>query len=162
MVRKGIIHRDLKPENILLNSKTEGIYDIRIADFGFATIFRQRSANGIGGSLAGADLSETGHLANNALEKDIVCGTPGYIAPEALAGQGFTFKSDIFSVGSILFSVLTLKNLFSGTDYRAVMQQNKACQFADLDMRMRRCSHLAIDLTKQLLCKDPAKRPTAA
>jgi calcium-dependent protein kinase len=37
MNRKGIMHRDLKPENILLNSKEPGIYDIRIADFGFAT-----------------------------------------------------------------------------------------------------------------------------
>jgi serine/threonine protein kinase len=37
MSRKCIIHRDLKPENILLNSKEDGVYDIRIADFGFAT-----------------------------------------------------------------------------------------------------------------------------
>lgn len=39
MGRKGIIHRDLKPENVLLNSKAEGVYDIRIADFGFATTY---------------------------------------------------------------------------------------------------------------------------
>ena len=38
MSRRGIIHRDLKPENILLNSKAEGVYDIRIADFGFSTL----------------------------------------------------------------------------------------------------------------------------
>ena len=37
MSRKGIIHRDLKPDNLLLSSKSEGVYDIRIADFGFAT-----------------------------------------------------------------------------------------------------------------------------
>ena len=45
MVRKGIIHRDLKPENILLNSKTEGIYDIRLADFGFATVFTPKPSS---------------------------------------------------------------------------------------------------------------------
>jgi serine/threonine protein kinase len=46
MSRKGIIHRDLKPENILLNSKREGIYDIRIADFGFATHFDPNNPGG--------------------------------------------------------------------------------------------------------------------
>jgi serine/threonine protein kinase len=33
-----MVHRDLKPENVLLNSKIEGVYDIRVADFGFAMI----------------------------------------------------------------------------------------------------------------------------
>ena len=37
MSRKNIVHRDLKPENILLHSKEDGVFDIRIADFGFAT-----------------------------------------------------------------------------------------------------------------------------
>jgi calcium-dependent protein kinase len=38
MTRKGIIHRDIKPENILLTSKQPGVFDIRLADFGFATV----------------------------------------------------------------------------------------------------------------------------
>lgn len=44
MGRKGIIHRDLKPENVLLNSKAEGVYDVRIADFGFATTYDANSS----------------------------------------------------------------------------------------------------------------------
>lgn len=36
ITKKQIIHRDLKPENILLNSKRKGVYDVRLADFGFA------------------------------------------------------------------------------------------------------------------------------
>lgn len=98
MNRMNIIHRDLKPENILLNSKEKGVYDARIADFGFAIK---------------ADSKELLYE----LEQDVVCGTPGYIAPEALAGQGFTIKSDIFSLGSILYNILSLKNLFSGKDH---------------------------------------------
>jgi len=39
MGRKRIIHRDLKPENILLNSKSKGVYDVRIADFGLAMYY---------------------------------------------------------------------------------------------------------------------------
>lgn len=65
MSRKGIIHRDLKPENILLSSKQEGVFEIKIADFGFAIPF---------------DSSEG---ASNPLAM-VLCGTPGYIPPEAL------------------------------------------------------------------------------
>lgn len=41
MVRLNIVHRDLKPENILLNSREDRVYDVRIADFGFAMIMGQ-------------------------------------------------------------------------------------------------------------------------
>jgi serine/threonine protein kinase len=102
MSRKNIIHRDLKPENILLHSKNQGNYDIRIADFGFA-IFAHK--------IVKADDPD----------EEIICGTPGYIAPEALEGKGYTLKSDIFSVGSILYNILTLKNLFNGKNYHNVM-----------------------------------------
>lgn len=44
MNRKGIIHRDLKPENILLNSKENGVFDVRIADFGYATFVEAPSS----------------------------------------------------------------------------------------------------------------------
>jgi len=72
MVRKGIIHRDLKPENILLNSKSPGNYDIRIADFGFATFFNTKTYEPV-------DVREEG----------FVLGTPGYIAPESLNSKGY-------------------------------------------------------------------------
>lgn len=105
MSRKNIVHRDLKPENILLQSKSPGVYDVRIADFGFA-IFVDKIVK----------------AANP--DDEIICGTPGYIAPEALEGEGYTLKSDIFSIGSILYNILTLKNLFSGKNYKAVMLKN--------------------------------------
>lgn len=60
MCRKGIVHRDIKPENILLNSNEVGVFEIRIADFGFAA-----------------------HLDKCQSEK-VICGTPGYVAPEVL------------------------------------------------------------------------------
>lgn len=90
MARLGIIHRDIKPENILLNSKAEGVFDIRLADFGFSIILE----NGI------EDTSGTS-------ESKFVCGTPGYIPPEAIMGKGYSRKSDVFAAGSILYSILT-------------------------------------------------------
>ena len=101
MNRKGVVHRDLKPENILLNSKEKRIYDIRIADFGFAT-----------------KLGPDGTVGK---DQSMVCGTPGYIAPETLIGKGFSNKSDVFSVGSIVYSMVTLRNIFPGRSYRGIM-----------------------------------------
>lgn len=90
-----MIHRDLKPENILLNSIIDGVFDVRIADFGFATTIVE---------------------ARELFEKrpDLICGTPGYMAPESLNGLGYSLKSDIFSAGSIIYSILTKRNLFYG------------------------------------------------
>jgi serine/threonine protein kinase len=142
MSTKGIVHRDLKPENILLNSKRSGVYDIRLADFGFALELEPQSM---------IDCSDKG----------IVCGTPGYIAPEAIAGKGSNIKSDVFSVGSILFNMLTLKNLFPGVDYKAVMIKNKQCEWDNLEQRLRNCSPFAREVVIKLLQKDYSKRPTA-
>jgi serine/threonine protein kinase len=102
MGRQGIIHRDLKPENILLNSKIEGIFDLRIADFGFTVHLESPDEE-------------------NQLLLNSICGTPGYIAPEVLNENPFNLKADVFSVGSILYSIFTLKNLFNGQSYQEIM-----------------------------------------
>jgi serine/threonine protein kinase len=84
----GIIHRDLKLDNILLNSKEEGIYDVRIADFGLAKQIKKDEV-----------------LYNK-------CGSPTYIAPEILLGQGYTLSADIFSLGSVMFNLAAGRYLF--------------------------------------------------
>lgn len=73
----------------------------------------------------------------NRLNNETVCGTPGYIAPEALKELGYNEKSDIFSVGSILYNILTLKNLFHGRNYRKVLDRNKECDLSHVIMYMR-------------------------
>lgn len=55
---------------------------------------------------------------------DKKCGTPGYVAPEVLKGFSTTFKSDIFSLGSLFYSLLTGKMLFGGRNMKVVLQNN--------------------------------------
>ena len=88
-------------------------------------------------------------------DDEIICGTPGYIAPEALEGQGYTCRSDVFSVGSILYNILTMKNLFNGKNYQAVMNKNMECNISHIDYYLRKSSPEAKDLVKLLLNKDP-------
>ncbi|TNV85325.1 hypothetical protein FGO68_gene11795 [Halteria grandinella] len=137
MVRLNIVHRDLKPENILLNSREDRVYDVRIADFGFAMIMGQSDVK----------------------DQKILCGTPGYISPEALRKEGYNLKSDVFSVGAIIFSVLTKTYLFDETDYQALMKQNKACSLHALEERLYKRSIDARHFIRMLLHRDPGQRP---
>src|SRR6516162_11049833 len=79
---KGVLHRDLKPANVML----DGNGDVRITDFGIATLG--------GGAEEG------------------VVGTPQYMAPELLAGHAATTKSDIYAIGLILFEIFTGKRVY--------------------------------------------------
>lgn len=104
---KDMTHRDLKPENVLYHNPVgSSNQDVRVADFGFAISLKETYEEPI----------------------DMVCGTPGFIAPEALNKQGFNSKSDVFSVGSMLYSLLTRRYLFPGIDNREAARRNKVCE----------------------------------
>jgi len=85
-----IIHRDLKPENILIDSNL----NVKIADFGLA--------------LSEDEVQVT--------QKESIVGTPSYMSPEQIRGEELTPSSDIFSLGIILFEMLTGVNPFVGKD----------------------------------------------
>src|SRR5579883_3284443 len=81
---RGVIHRDLKPANVML----DGAGKARIMDFGLA---------GVAASFKGSEIR---------------AGTPAYMAPEQLAGAEVTAKSDLYSLGLILYELLTGKRAF--------------------------------------------------
>jgi len=78
LLDNNILHRDLKPQNILLSSN----YDIKITDFGFATYYNKDS------------------IINT------LCGSPMYMAPEIITRNGYDYKSDLWSVGIILYEMI--------------------------------------------------------
>jgi len=57
--------------------------------------------------------------------KNEKCGTPAYVDPEVLLGNGFTLKSDIFSLGSLMFNLITRKLIFKGNTINEVLNRNK-------------------------------------
>jgi serine/threonine protein kinase len=128
MSKMKIVHKDLKPENIVLHSRQKGAYDIRVADFGYACTIDELAANKSEGTL--------------------ICGTGGYIAPEALDGQGYSLKTDLFSVGSILYCVLTRHNLFNATVNYELLLQNKHCNIKHIDEDLSLYSPLVKNLMK--------------
>jgi serine/threonine protein kinase/Tol biopolymer transport system component len=94
----GIVHRDLKPENIMVSK--DGF--VKILDFGLAKLFvaPQEQASG----LPTAIQQET--------QPGTVMGTVGYMSPEQASGKSVDFRSDQFSLGSILYEMATGKRAF--------------------------------------------------
>src|SRR5687767_13553980 len=94
---KGIIHRDLKPENIFISSDGR----IKILDFGLAKLTHS-SDDAI---VSGATVADT--------EQGTVLGTAGYMSPEQVRGEPVDHRSDIFSLGAIIYEMLTGRAAFA-------------------------------------------------
>jgi len=135
---KGIVHRDLKPENLILASN-EDDYNVKIADFGLAAFI-----------APGEKL-------------DLPCGSPGYVAYELLQdpSPGYDCKADIFSVGVILYILLSGRPAFHGTDYKQILAKNKQGDPPYPKRFWDKISENGQDLVKKMLEKDQDLRLSA-
>jgi len=94
---KGIVHRDLKPDNLFLTREGR----VKILDFGIALQV---------GSAAGP--GETSETATRLTEPGTVLGTAGYMSPEQVRGRTADHRSDLFSLGAILYEMLSGRRAF--------------------------------------------------
>ena len=92
-----VLHKDLKPGNILVASTPEGTPQIKIADFGSASLLAPGRLGALGITNLGFTRSST--------DKDSLTGTVLYIAPEVLAGQSPTAASDVYALGVLLYQL---------------------------------------------------------
>lgn len=107
--QSGIIHRDVKPDNILL----DGDEKAHLADLGLAGIEREREI-GEGRTTEVAD----GHLTLDGA----MMGTPHYMSPEQVRGQKADVRSDLYSLGATLFTLLSGHTPFQGRNGKEIMQ----------------------------------------
>lgn len=150
---RQLIHRDIKPQNLLLTSglpkddedenppkepsvcgDTEdgGEFMLKIADFGFAR------------HLGGVDLAET------------MCGSPLYMSPEILLGQKYDAKADLWSVGTVLFEMISGRTPFHGENHMDLLNniKRKAVRLPP-DVRV---SKECVALLRMLLDRRPSSR----
>ena len=96
----GIVHRDIKPENIFVTADDR----VKILDFGIAKL-RKDDGTDLGSAATLGPTSATG--------TGVVIGTPGYMAPEQLAGGEVDARTDVFALGVVLYEMLAGKRPFA-------------------------------------------------
>jgi serine/threonine protein kinase len=103
----GIIHRDLKPSNILITQSADQPAVVKVLDFGIAKFFA-------GNDDDATDLAQT----------TSVIGTPRYMSPEQHSGHELTPATDVYSLGVILYEMLTGMVPFSGSTHAEIAQKH--------------------------------------
>ena len=132
---KGVLHRDLKPGNVMLDDAGQ----VRITDFGLAA------------------------LVHETRERRELAGTPAYMSPEQLTGQPLSVRSDIYSLGLVLYEVFTGKRAFEAGTLQELMKARQSGatptspsqHLSDLDPVVER-------VILRCLEKEPEKRPGSA
>ncbi|CCW63341.1 unnamed protein product [Phytomonas sp. EM1] len=129
---RRMMHRDLKSANIFL--MPTGI--IKLGDFGFSKQYNDSVSLDVGSSF---------------------CGTPYYLAPELWERKRYSKKADMWSLGVILYELLTLHRPFKGPSQREIMQQ---VLYGRYDPFPCPVSNSMKSLLDTLLSKNPSERPT--
>ncbi|KAH9672547.1 serine/threonine-protein kinase ATG1c [Citrus sinensis] len=131
----NLIHRDLKPQNLLLSTDDDNAA-LKIADFGFARSLQPRG------------LAET------------LCGSPLYMAPEIMQLQKYDAKADLWSVGAILFQLVTGKTPFTGSNQIQLLQNIVKATELHFPPDAKILSADCKDLCQKLLRRNPVERLT--
>jgi WD40 repeat protein/serine/threonine protein kinase len=134
---QGLVHRDIKPANILLEN---GVQRVKITDFGLAHVAADAGPTGCG----------------------VLAGTPQYMSPEQARGEPTDHRTDLFSLGSVLYTLCTGRPPFQGDNTAAVL----SCVRSDTPQPVRQMNpdvpEWLSSLIGRLHAKDACARPASA
>jgi eukaryotic-like serine/threonine-protein kinase len=107
---EGIIHRDIKPANIFVTKRGQ----VKVLDFGLAKLVPKGIASG--------DTDAGGESAESTSIVGIISGTPSYMSPEQIRGDDLDARTDIFSLGLVLYEMATGRQAFGGGTGGAIIE----------------------------------------
>src|SRR5277367_1274720 len=130
----GVLHRDLKPGNIMLDGRGR----VRITDFGLAA------------------------LSENMGGEEVSAGTPADMAPEQLAGIEVTQRSDIYSLGLVMYEIFTGKKAYEAASIGELLRLRETSSPSSISVLVKDIDPLTERVIQRCLERDPAKRPASA
>jgi len=107
---EGIIHRDIKPANIFVTKRGQ----VKVVDFGLAKLVPK--------GVAGGDGDVAGESSDSTSIVGIISGTPSYMSPEQIRGDDLDARTDIFSLGLVLYEMATGRQAFGGGTGGAIIE----------------------------------------
>ena len=134
---RNLIHRDIKPGNILLEQKTGRA---KISDFGLAHVVDK----------------------SNVTQPDLLVGTPEYMAPEQARGEVVDHRSDLFSLGSVIYAMCSGQTPFAAASTRAVITSVAGAEIDDVSELSPETPGWLVDVIRRLHAEIPADRYQSA
>ncbi len=131
---KGLLHRDLKPANVMLDGRGQ----VRLTDFGLA---------GLADTLSG---------------EDVRSGTPAYMSPEQLLGREVSVRSDIYSLGLVVYELVTGRRAFEGKGFAELARKHRDERPIEPSALVRGLDPGVERTILACLEKEPRKRPPSA
>ncbi len=138
----GIVHRDLKPENLLVTHTRSGAPFVKILDFGIAKNIEAEEARE-------RKLTTPG----------VAVGTPEYMAPEQAAGRPADVRSDVYSVGAILYEMLVGRPPYSGENFMEILSAKATVDPPLVNSLNPQIPQDVSDVVAKSMARNPSERP---
>jgi serine/threonine-protein kinase len=143
----GVVHRDLKPSNVFLSRQTNGARYVKLLDFGLAK-------QGVPGAALSGDQPFP--------KASLLAGTPEYVAPEQARGLAPTGRTDLYSLGVMMFEMLTGELPFHAGSMLELMNAHLVTPPPKLRAKVPHLSPALEELVDSMLQKEPSRRPPSA
>lgn len=146
---EGIIHRDLKPDNVMLVPQEDGGDLVKVLDFGIARVVTEDGSTNPKASV----LTKVG----------MIVGTPGYMSPEQALAERVDFRTDLYSLGVVLWEMITGKSLFEGEFSEILTKQISGEPIPELsEFTKEEIPEEFAELIRSLLGSTAAARPASS
>jgi serine/threonine protein kinase len=136
----GITHRDVKPDNIVLDRQPDGGTVLKLVDFGIAKEAHDEASRAV----------------------DQMVGTPGYMPPEQVHGEGIDARSDLYALGATLYEMLTGCTPHTGDTVEAVAMATLFGSISPLRELRPDCPEGLVQIVVRALARDPSERFASA